>query len=127
MTQDVTVRYEQNNAILDIQTTHVDFRNAESLKQAVSQLFNPDIAHVIVNLSNVTFMDSSGLSILLVGKRSADEHSSQFSVYGLQGYVKNLVELTHLNRVIPIYVSENEAKCGKSPEAAALVSRIESL
>ena len=103
------IRHEGEKAIVDVSASHVDFRNAEQFKAILKDLYTAGSQQVLLNLSQFTFMDSSGLSVLLVGKRSADEAGGSFSIFGIQGYVNNLVELTHLNRAIPIYQSEEEA------------------
>jgi anti-anti-sigma factor len=54
-------------------------------------------------------MDSSGLSVLLSGKRVAEEAGGSFSICGLQGYVNNLINLTNLNKTIAVYPTDMEA------------------
>jgi len=109
MLEGVETREKDGKTIVDIHNSHIDFRNATPLKQYLASLFDNGSKTLFLNLSQVSFMDSAGLSVLLVGKRSADDVQGNFSVFGLQGYVNNLIELTHLKRVIPIYISEADA------------------
>lgn len=109
MLEGIEVREKEGKTIVDILNAHIDFRNATPIKQYLANLFDNGSKELLLNLSHVSFMDSAGLSVLLVGKRSADDCNADFSIFGLQGYVNNLIELTHLNRVIPIYVSEEDA------------------
>lgn len=109
MIEGVQTREENGKTIVDIAAQHIDFRNAQQLKSFVANLYEAGHRYVLLNLGQVGFMDSSGLSVLLIGQRSADEHQGTFAVYGVQGYVNNLIELTHLNRVIPICQTEQEA------------------
>ena len=109
MLEGIEIREKEGKTIVDVLNSHIDFRNATPIKQYLADLFEHGSKELFLNLSQVTFMDSAGLSVLLVGKRSADDTHSDFSVFGLQGYVNNLIELTHLNRVIPIYISEADA------------------
>ena len=103
------IRNEGDKVIIDVLNTHVDFRNSDQLKSKLMNLYQNGHCNLLLNLGNVNFMDSSGLSVLLVGKRGADEMNGSFAVYGLKGYVNNLIELTNLNRVLSIYQSESEA------------------
>ena len=109
MLEGIEVRKNEGKTIVDVLNSHIDFRNATPIKEYIAGLFENGSKELFLNLSQVTFMDSAGLSVLLVGKRSADDTQSDFSIFGLQGYVNNLIELTHLNRVIPIYISEADA------------------
>ena len=111
MTQDapISVRQENDKTVVSIDTNNVDFRNAELLKGALKQQVEKGAKSLILNLANVTFMDSSGLSVLLTGKRVTEEAGGTFSICGLQGYVNNLITLTNLNKTIPVFQDEAEA------------------
>lgn len=111
MTQDVPVSLREEGAktIVDIEADNVDFRNAELLKSVLSNLVLEGKKHLVLNLRHVNFMDSSGLSVLLAGKRATEEADGTFSICGLQGYVNNLVSLTNLNKIITVYPTELEA------------------
>jgi anti-sigma B factor antagonist len=95
--------------IVDIDTPNVDFRNCEAIKSTVAGIVAQGQKNIILNLSKVNFMDSSGLSVILFCKRICDEADGTFGVYGLQTYVNNLVNLTNLNKTINIYKTEAEA------------------
>lgn len=111
MTQDapLSVREEGSKTVVDLETDNIDFRNAELLKSALSALIVTGKKDLILNLQKVNFMDSSGLSVLLSGKRVSEEAGGNFSICGLQGYVSNLIQLTNLNKVITVYDSAIEA------------------
>ena len=98
-----------NKTVIEVDAQNVDYRNCESLKSAVSQVLSEGKKLIVLNMSKVSFMDSSGLGVLLFCKRSCDEVGGNFSLCGLQGYVNNLVQLTKLNKAIPIFETEDEA------------------
>lgn len=95
--------------VVDIDAQNVDFRNCEAIKSAVAGMVAQGQKHIVLNLSQVSFMDSSGLSIILFCKRVCEEASGSFGAFGLQTYVNNLVNLTNLNKTIVIYQNESEA------------------
>ncbi len=111
MTNDVpvSVRSEGSKTIVDVETDNVDFRNAELLKSMLTDLVQEGNKNLVLNLRNVNFMDSSGLSVLLTGKRVSEEVGGSFSICGLQGYVNNLINLTNLNKTIAVYPTDLEA------------------
>ncbi len=109
-TDTITATRESNGrAIIDVQTQNVDFRNCETIKSSVAGVVNQGQKHILLNLSQVNFMDSSGLSVILFCKRTCEEAGGKFGVFGLQSYVNNLVNLTNLNKTIDIFTSEQEA------------------
>jgi anti-sigma B factor antagonist len=102
-------RQSGNKTIVDIDTQNVDFRNCEAIKSAVASMVAQGQKNIVLNLSKVSFMDSSGLSVILFCKRTCEDASGTFGVFGLQNYVNNLVNLTNLNKTIDIFGNEAEA------------------
>ena len=112
MSSDATKIISRNcgsKTVVDIDASNVDFRNTEAIKSSVASLVSQGEKNIILNLGKVSFMDSSGLSVILFCKRTCDEAGGQFGIYGLQSYVNNLVNLTNLNKTISIYQNEAEA------------------
>lgn len=95
--------------VVEIDAQNVDFRNCETIKSAIHNIVTNGKSHIILNLGKVGFMDSSGLSVLLYCKRLCEESGGSFVLCGLQSYVNSLVNLTNLNKSIPIYEDENQA------------------
>ena len=111
MSSDTKINSRESGAktIVDIDTQNVDFRNCEAIKSSVAGLVAQGRKEVILNLSKVSFMDSSGLGVILFCKRVCEEAGGKFSAFGLQSYVNNLVNLTNLNKTIDIFQDEAEA------------------
>jgi anti-anti-sigma factor len=49
---------------------------------------------VLVDLAGVTFLDSSGISVLLKGRRAADSLGRGYRVVGADGIVRKVLDLT---------------------------------
>lgn len=94
--------------VMELDAQSVDFRNAESIKSSMTGLVNNGQKDVVLNLGKVSFMDSSGLSVILFGKRACEEAGGTFCVTGLQSYVSNLFNLTNLTKTVRILADENE-------------------
>lgn len=105
----VVIRRENDKTVVDIEADNVDFRNAEMLKSMLADLVKQGDKNIILNLNQVNFMDSSGLSVLLSGKRTTEEVGGSFSICGLKGYVNNLINLTNLNKTIAVFQTDTEA------------------
>lgn len=84
-------------------TSHMPAR--EWLEAAASE----PPAFVVVNLSGVTFLDSTALSTLVLGKKRAQALNGDVRLCEVQQQVRIIFELTRLDRVFEIFLSEEEA------------------
>lgn len=69
-------------------------------------------ARVIVNLTNVKYIDSAGVASLVEGLKLSRELKSSFALFGLQRSPRQVLELTHLVKVFTIFETEPEALAG---------------
>lgn len=63
----------------------------------------------IVELSGVTYTDSSGIATLVEGLQLANEHNVRFKLVGLSQSVLEVFQLARLERVFDIYSTEDAA------------------
>lgn len=105
---------------LDI-TTAWQFRL--KLQECISRL-SPDI---VVNLGEVNFIDSSGLTSLVAGMRDADKVKGSFRICNVHPEAKLVFEVTMMDSVFEIFDTEAEALGEASPplaEGESIVGRI---
>jgi anti-sigma B factor antagonist len=86
-----------------------DTYHAQSVRQWLEQATAMDPANVVVNLEDVNFLDSTGLSILVQGMKWSRKRSGDIRLCGLRPPIRMVFELTRLDRVFEIYGSEEEA------------------
>ncbi len=55
-----------------------------------------------IDMNEVTFIDSSGLGVLVAIQKRAIQHNGAVSIVGLKGSVLELFELTRLTKVFAI-------------------------
>jgi anti-sigma B factor antagonist len=94
----------------------IGFAEAGSLEASNSPEFREKVAallqgksKVILDLSNVTFMDSSGIGALVAVARNLAANDGELRLAGLTPTVQTVFELTRLYRAFEIYGSEEEA------------------
>ncbi|NEQ69941.1 MAG: STAS domain-containing protein [Symploca sp. SIO1B1] len=87
---------------LDI-TTAWQFRL--KLQECISKLSR----HVVINLSEVNFIDSSGLTSLVAGMRDADKIKGSFRICNVHPEAKLVFEVTMMDSVFEIFDTEEEA------------------
>jgi anti-sigma B factor antagonist len=66
-------------------------------------------ANVVVDLQNVTFIDSTGLAILVQGMRRCRQQAGELFLCALQQPVRVIFEVTRLDQAFNILPSEAEA------------------
>lgn len=94
--------------ILNVEMDHVDFRNAHELKSQITRLVERGDKDVVLNLGHVNFMDSTGLSVLLTGKRLTEQAGGTFGICNLQSAVHKLLLVTNLYKAIAVYTNNKD-------------------
>ena len=83
--------------------------NSTDLKSEIAILEAEGNTSILLNFSEVEFMDSSGLSALLNADRAAKENNGFLVIYGLNQNNTNLLRIAKLDKVLSIAQSEKEA------------------
>src|SRR5207245_11383081 len=78
---------------------HVSPEVAESLRTMIAK--KPKV--VVVNLTKVTYFDSSGLAVLIDGMQKVQEYDGQFALAGVQESVQHILEIARLDQVLQIF------------------------
>ena len=66
-------------------------------------------ARVVVNLSQVRYIDSSGVASLVEGLKAARDLGSRFILVGLSTSAREVLKLSRLLGVFEVYENEQEA------------------
>jgi len=90
----------------------VDLYSSPQLRKTVIALTGKKTPAILINLSDVGYMDSSGVATLVEGLQQAGKYKGKFKLFGLTSTVKEVFELSRLDKVFDIY----------SDEAAAMAS-----
>ncbi|MBE2188135.1 MAG: STAS domain-containing protein [Desulfobulbaceae bacterium] len=104
-----TVEYKDNIVILDMKNKSVESDVSAELKAKLLVLAQPDIEALIVNMTNVDAVDSSGLGALLLANRQLREHAIPVILVGVKGFVKSLMTMTKIDEVFEFYPTIEEA------------------
>ena len=64
---------------------------------------------VIVDLTDVTFMDSSGLNVLVLARRKAEAGRGELRLFGACRMVRNVLHMTGLDQVFPVHSTIEES------------------
>ncbi len=105
----ISARRHDKSTILDV-SGDIDFANSmevrESLLREIRGIRAP---RVVVNLSQVRYMDSSGVASLVEGLKASRDLGSRFILFGLSPSVREVLQLSRLIKVFEVYDNEEQA------------------
>lgn len=105
----ITAENKNNKTLLSVKEERLDANNSGELKEYLQRLLENEAKALVIDLSAVRFIDSSGLGALLSGYKNANLHQGSLVLSGLQPRVQSMFELTRLHRVFDIYPKLQEA------------------
>ncbi len=98
--------------ILKVQERKLDATTSPELKGKFLLLCKPQLKELIIDLSEVEFCDSTGLSALLIAERQMRENSGTVKLAGVQKKVLSLLKISHLDRTFKIFETASKALKG---------------
>jgi anti-sigma B factor antagonist len=88
----------------------IDFANSRDVRDSVlREIREYRTARVVVNLSQVRYIDSSGVASLVEGLKAARDLGSRFILVGLSTSAREVLQLSRLLKVFEVYENEQEA------------------
>jgi anti-sigma B factor antagonist len=91
----------------------LDLQASRSLGQRLSEEVGAGVvaADVILDLSSVSFMDSSALGVIVQAERRLSRQGRGLAIVAPEGSVAaSLVEITHVDRVVHVAATHHEAE-----------------
>ena len=86
----------------------IDLETASQLSSHALDALREVSPHLVLDLTGVTFMDSTGLKVLLTIQRQADLAGGSFAVVGASRSVHKILSLTGLDQTITLHESMDE-------------------
>lgn len=84
-------------------TGEIDLASAPHLQAALADA--GDAGSVVVDLSNVTFIDSTGLRVLISSHEAASQNGTNFSLIAVEGPVTRLLSITGVDGWLNVFDS----------------------
>ena len=105
----ISARRHDKVTIFDL-TGDIDFANSRELRQSVlHEIRENRPLRVVVNLSKVRYIDSSGVASLVEGLKASRDLGSHFILFGLSTSAREVLQLSRLIKVFEICESEDKA------------------
>lgn len=80
----------------------------DTLKATFNEVVEGNIKAVAVNLERVSFIDSAGLALFVALYKSCEEKNIRLSLFNLQPYFRKLLQITKLDKILPLYTNESD-------------------
>lgn len=103
----VTVRHERETAIVEV-VGDIDLSTVGELRKRLFALAEENHA-LIVDLNQVTFIDSAGLGVLIGAARRVEGHGGSLHAVCSQPQPRKLLWMTGVDRRIPLSATVDEA------------------
>lgn len=80
----------------------IHVRDAGKLRTTLNTQFDNGQRFIVINVSGVDLIDSSGLGVLIQGQNRAATVDGKITLIGVTGIVKEVLELSRLDKVFEI-------------------------
>src|SRR5690348_7436788 len=104
----VQVRKLDKVSIIDC-SGDVDLSSSPRLRTVLLAEIKVDGPSVLVHMSEVAYVDSSGIATLVEGLQLSRQTKTRFGLYGLRPNARSVLELARLHKVFTIFENEIEA------------------
>ena len=98
-----------NKVIILTPVGRLDITTAWQFRLTLQECISRQSRHVVVNLGQVNFIDSSGLTSLVAGMRDADKVHGSFRICNVHPEARLVFEVTMMDSVFEIFSTEEEA------------------
>ena len=87
----------------------LDLRNVPEVRKVIREYIDQGNVHIIINLSSLEFIDSSGLGVLVGGLARVREKDGVIKLSCNNPRILRVFEMTRLTQLFDIYETEEEA------------------
>ncbi|HTX16636.1 MAG TPA: STAS domain-containing protein [Candidatus Baltobacteraceae bacterium] len=114
----ISERKSGNVTILDLRGRIVLGPTNDSLAAELRKLAESAPCNVLINLSEATQVDSSGISTLVRSFVTLERDGGSLKILNPNGHVREILELTRLVQCLPTYTDEAQALASFRDSAA---------
>lgn len=107
----VDLRHQGEVVIVDISGRIVAGVGDSLLREVIQEVLNQGWTQILLNLSEVKVIDSSGVGELVAGLKAAQKVEARMKIVqeGSGGGVRKILQLSHILPLFEVYDNEREA------------------
>jgi anti-sigma B factor antagonist len=104
----LSTRTEGDKTIISV-GGEIDVYTAPKLREQIVQLVEDGHYHLVVDMEQVEFLDSTGLGVLVGGLKRVRAHDGSLRLVCTQERILKIFRITGLTKVFPVHGSVAEA------------------
>jgi len=105
---DIQSREMEGLTVLDA-TGEIDIYTAPEFKKAVDSVIASGQKHIVINMENVSYMDSSGFGMLLSATKKVKPDGGSINLAACGSAIERMLRVTKLDSVFQIHPNVEEA------------------
>lgn len=82
----------------------IDIYNAPDLKDKLHKLIEQQPGNIVLDCQNLTYIDSTGLGVLISALRRVKEYDGQITITNLKPYIRKIFVITGLDKIFALEV-----------------------
>jgi anti-anti-sigma factor len=98
-----------NQVIIEKMVGRFDQNARQEYKWRMDLAINAGYRHIILDVTDVTFIDSAALGWLVLSQRKFSRVHGRMSLIVRDGFVRDILNITEIGDWIPVYRSQQEA------------------
>lgn len=106
---ELSVDRTENGVVILAVSGEVDMNTSLEVRSALTPLFAEKPRALVVDLSGVGYMDSSGVATLVEGLQWSHRSEIPFRLYGMTSVVKDVFEMARLENLFAIFDTRETA------------------
>ena len=104
----ISARRVETTTIFDI-VGDIDLANSPQIRKAVlHEIREERTPKVVMNLTKVRYIDSSGVASLVEGLKASRDAGSRFILFGLSPAAREVLQLSRLLKIFEVYDNEEQ-------------------
>lgn len=105
----ISARKVDKTTIFDV-TGDIDLANSPEVRKALLREVRENrTPRVVMNMSKVRYIDSSGVASLVEGLKASRDAGSRFLLFGLSPAAREVLQLSRLLKIFEVYDNEEQA------------------
>src|SRR5438067_9375734 len=90
----------------------IDLHESPNVREAFRELLAQKLPRVFVDMRNVSYIDSSGIAVLIEAMQGVHAYGGQLALFGLRENVRTVFEIARLDQVFKIFPDQKAALAG---------------
>ncbi|HEY6729011.1 MAG TPA: STAS domain-containing protein [Polyangiaceae bacterium] len=105
----VEANEQRGVTVVSVLDARIDATSSDEFKLAVASSIDRGPMHIVLDLTSVSFIDSTGLGALVGGFKHISSKGGRLIVVGLQPGVSSLFKLTRMDKLFEVRATPTEA------------------